>query len=159
MTCYFISPSFTNEYSVYDMMNSDRDLICCFRKSDLWPLIFVGCSVVMLVIGCRDWSVPALSQWETMLHCKVSHWLGTCTKWSLRLHIVITHRRFRDITPLLMHCSYVSFALGLWYYRADSSFALSQWETLLQSNTISHWLGANLASALYYQLCSCFQCI
>ena len=29
-------------------------------------------------------------------------------------------------------------------YRADSRFASSQWETSLQSNAISHWLGANL---------------
>ena len=33
--------------------------------------------------------------------------------------------------------------------RFDSRFAPSQWETLLQSNTISHWLGANLESALW----------
>ena len=32
--------------------------------------------------------------------------------------------------------------------RADSRFAPSQWETLLQSNTVSHWLGTNLESAL-----------
>ena len=29
---------------------------------------------------------------------------------------------------------------------ADSRFALSQWETSLQSNTVSHWLRANLES-------------
>ena len=34
--------------------------------------------------------------------------------------------------------------------RADSRLAPSQWETLLQSNAISHWLGSNLKSALYY---------
>ena len=39
---------------------------------------------------------------------------------------------------------------GYTYYRADSRLALSQWETLLQSNTASHWLGKNLESALYY---------
>ena len=33
----------------------------------------------------------------------------------------------------------------------DSRFAPSQWETSLQSNTVSHWLGANLESALYYE--------
>ena len=39
--------------------------------------------------------------------------------------------------------------------RADSRFAPSQWETLLQSNTVSHWLGTEsalqniLASALW----------
>ena len=33
------------------------------------------------------------------------------------------------------------------WYRADSRFAPSQWETSLQSNAVSHWLGANLESA------------
>ena len=33
--------------------------------------------------------------------------------------------------------------------RADSRLAPSQWETSLQSNVISHWLGANLESVLY----------
>ena len=32
--------------------------------------------------------------------------------------------------------------------RADSMFASSQWETSLQSNAVSHWLGAKLESAL-----------
>ena len=32
---------------------------------------------------------------------------------------------------------------------ADSRFAPSQWETSLQGNAVSHWLGANLESALY----------
>ena len=32
--------------------------------------------------------------------------------------------------------------------RADSRFAPSQWETSLQSNAVSHWLCANLESAL-----------
>ena len=32
--------------------------------------------------------------------------------------------------------------------RADSRFAPSQWETSLQSNAVSHWLSANLESAL-----------
>ena len=33
-------------------------------------------------------------------------------------------------------------------YRADSRLAPNQWETSLQSNAVSHWLGANLESAL-----------
>ena len=36
------------------------------------------------------------------------------------------------------------------YIRADSMLAPSQWETPLESNDISHWLGANLESALLY---------
>ena len=33
-------------------------------------------------------------------------------------------------------------------FRADSRLAPSQWETSLQSNAVSYWLGANLESAL-----------
>ena len=35
------------------------------------------------------------------------------------------------------------------YIRADSRLAPSQWETSLQGNAVSHWLGAKLESALY----------
>ena len=35
---------------------------------------------------------------------------------------------------------------------ADSRLAPSQWETSLQSNAVSHWLGANLESALPAQI-------
>ena len=33
--------------------------------------------------------------------------------------------------------------------RSDSRFALSQWETALLCNDVSHWLGASLESALW----------
>ena len=36
------------------------------------------------------------------------------------------------------------------YHRADSRLAPSQLETLLQSNSVSHWRGSNLVSALYH---------
>ena len=38
--------------------------------------------------------------------------------------------------------------LGKWYSRADSRLPPSQWETSLQSNAVSHWLGANPESAM-----------
>ena len=37
-----------------------------------------------------------------------------------------------------------------WICRADSRFVPSQWETVLLCNNVSHWLGANLESALDY---------
>ena len=45
--------------------------------------------------------------------------------------------------------------------RADSRLGPSQWETSLQSNPISHWLGTYLESALCYEelpLCEIPQC-
>ena len=51
----------------------------------------------------------------------------------------------------LSRCSDVSIIM------ADSRFASSQWETSLQSNAVSHWLGANLGSALIIILyCTAF---
>ena len=35
------------------------------------------------------------------------------------------------------------------HYRADHKLAPSQWETSLQSNAVSHWLGANLKHYTY----------
>ena len=37
-------------------------------------------------------------------------------------------------------------------YQADYRLVPSEWETALQSNAVSHWLGANLESALHYRL-------
>ena len=46
------------------------------------------------------------------------------------------------------------FPVGLnvmrWNFRADFRFTPSQWETSLQSNAVSHWLGASLKSALNF---------
>ena len=39
-------------------------------------------------------------------------------------------------------------------YTDDSRFAPSQWETALQSNAASHWLGANLESSLSWFGCT-----
>ena len=36
------------------------------------------------------------------------------------------------------------------YMQADSRFAPSQWEKMLQSNVVSHWLRASLESALIW---------
>ena len=36
------------------------------------------------------------------------------------------------------------------YYRADSRFVPSQWQAVLLCNDVSHWVGANLESALCY---------
>ena len=44
------------------------------------------------------------------------------------------------------------FSILLWkmHCRTDSRLAPGQWKTSLQSNAVSHWLGANLKSALQH---------
>ena len=41
------------------------------------------------------------------------------------------------------------YAERYWLIYVDSMLAPSQWDTSLQSNAVSHWLGANLEPALY----------
>ena len=48
------------------------------------------------------------------------------------------HAAFRLVMMPGSHC------------RADSMFATSQWETLLPSNDVSHWLGTNLESDMHW---------
>ena len=42
-------------------------------------------------------------------------------------------------------------------HRADSGLAPSQWETSLQNNAVSHWLGANLALSVYVYVCVMYE--
>ena len=51
----------------------------------------------------------------------------------------------RRCPPTGFHCSSYRFTVN---HRADPRLASSQWETLLQCNTVSHWLCVNLESDL-----------
>ena len=56
-----------------------------------------------------------------------------------------------DITYFVWDMTWTKWKISVWcnqHHRADSRSAPSQWETSLQSNAVSHWLGANLESAL-----------
>ena len=70
------------------------------------------------------------------------------------VHYLITGLRHPFINGVTKPVSFVHnfftfYKITKTYFRADSWFAPSQWETSLQSNAVSHWLGANLESALY----------
>ena len=57
------------------------------------------------------------------------------------------YKHDKDYTDIYSKYLHASFCSAVIISRADSRFAPSQWETSLQCNTISHWLGANLESA------------
>ena len=66
--------------------------------------------------------------------------------------ICTTSLHMSILNAYLAKC-YLSIATWMVYTcRADSRLAPSQWKTSLQSNTVSHWLGANLESVLKYSL-------
>ena len=70
-------PSFKLEFADPHLIN--------YYVNTVWYLdASQGCFATYEI--CRDHFVYAPSQWEIMLHCNVvSHWLGTCTKWSLNM--------------------------------------------------------------------------
>ena len=50
----------------------------------------------------------------------------------------------------------IMLAIQKWWnimYRADSRFALSQWEMTLLCNNVSHWLGAKLVLPIMHKMC------
>ena len=70
-----------------------------------------------------------------------------------RLWVLFCDSRVRTICDISKcHASYhvvtcIHVVMG--YGRVDSRLAPSQWETTLQSNAVSHWLGVNLETSLY----------
>ena len=62
--------------------------------------------------------------------------------------LVSYHKRTIDKIHNLARIYCVS-PIRYMFHRADSSFAPSQWGTALLCNDLSHWLGANLESALH----------
>ena len=79
---------------------------------------------------------------------------GRC--WAKRISSSPVNDRSKHITycvciMLKFECGNIVHIADI-HYTADSGFAPSQWETSLQSNAVSHRLGANLESALHYNL-------
>ena len=70
-------------------------------------------------------------------------------KVSLLTHICVTRPQWVNPWQQIYSCENCASQHYEIYIRADSRLAPSQWKTALQSNAISQWLRANLASALY----------
>ena len=76
---------------------------------------------------------PQIISKETPIACPLGRAMG-CLLW-IKLWFICYFGHCVDVHDIML-------------YKADSRFAPSQWETSLQSNAVSHWLGANLESAL-----------
>ena len=83
---------------------------------------------------------------KTTRVCKAFWWYWLCTKQQCFM------MHWRVTRPFCVHLAYHHVCLATninAIHRADSRLATGQWETSLQSNVVSHWLGANLESALH----------
>ena len=91
------------------------------------------------------WSSEAWISWSHLYH-STPFTFNFSTKamrakgWGFQLPSNISMKHPNDG---VVSCCFIHYRL-----KADSRLAPSQWETSLQSNVVSHWLGANLESAL-----------
>ena len=73
----------------------------------------------------------------------------TKSKYCSNIKFILWH--FSNVIYCLRFTVYILFTVygeSVYGIRADPKFAPSQWVTSLQSNAVSHWLGANLESSL-----------
>ena len=94
------------------------------------------------------------------------HWIWWClTAW---LHQAITWISVEQLATGPQGTNFSEIWIKTKYMsRADSRVAPSQWETSLQSNAVSHWVGVNLESALHEKMppaiwmwfCSGLKCV
>ena len=88
------------------------------------------------------------------LPCKTVDGYGACLAftWYINLMFIVSislpYAISCDIPCCKGICLFHAFAVS--HCRADSRFAPNQWETSLQSNAVSNWVGANLESALHW---------
>ena len=82
-------------------------------------------------------------------------WIKICTYFVV-LHFVVFLFGVPDDPVWSIWCiiqDHFTGAGSIIWLRADFKFAFSQWETSLQSNAVSHWLGAYLESTLWLPWC------
>ena len=104
---------------------------------------------------------PHKGQWRgALIFSLICAWINGCIN-NDEAGDLRCHRAHYDVTVMWCRDSLVmakmsrsAFAVKvIWisviYRSVDSGLAPSQWETSLQSNTVSHWKGAYLGSALY----------
>ena len=96
--------------------------------------------VVHVVSWVSCW-IYQLSKYQSSCEICTHVWTALCLQMALH-HAVQGHQQDQWLPS--WGCVYVQGR-----HTADSRLALSQWESSIQSNTVSHWLGANFESALH----------
>ena len=94
--------------------------------------------------------VISLPQWRhvsgmasRITDCLVNNLFRQTTKYTSKRHIIMIILALYEGNPPVTESVSMS-----WRHRADSRLVPSQLETSLESNAVSHWLGANLEWAL-----------
>ena len=152
---------------------SDQIISSCYFKISSWNHILIPCHVrhpgdsIMLwwYYDIISLSLDMISHWYIryiiLIWYNVLDVMGTMAffvnenSWLDSFQITDIHKSYTIyMINIIWNCTCLSMQWNISssskvYTRADSRLAPSQWETSLQSDTVSHWLGANLESALH----------
>ena len=131
-----------------------------------WAIFFFQIYVTIWCHALDHSSIPTINRTfhemvESVIICKplsitgyLSQFKSICQLYSafselpFRIHLSVADKAVKTLNKFFNHDVDNFEQHKDWCPRADSRFAPSQWETSLQSNAVSHWLGANLESAL-----------
>ena len=92
----------------------------------------------------QEWPCSPWERLTTTCSCRVFQ----RETFRIQCHIdVLTNSKGHNMLPRSSLAIHI--CVGELCHTADSRLAPSQWETSLQRNAVSHWLGANLESALW----------
>ena len=119
---------------------------CFFVQNPRKGGVFSNLATSMLYTSGREWGERIPISVDTYMYCPRQHNIII----SLNPKAAMPHLAQQEATSHGLNIP-TSHAVSS-DFRAESRLAPSQWETSLQSNAISHWLGANLESALWFDV-------
>ena len=165
---YFLRKYCTNyKYSIVFIAIIQLNAVCSplLRPSDTYMCRRAGSSLVqvmdchmfctkplpepMLIDGQFDAQESSSVKLKSKFHCRKCNskcYLQNGSHFVWPLWINLCPEEFFMASVICTSVSPSSICQPL--YRSDSRLTPSQWEMLLQCNTVSHWLGENLESAL-----------
>ena len=114
-----------------------------FSYPNFWTTLISRRSTLVSAVGSMTLVTASTQSGDRMLE----YWDTTCEQKQKKKKFSVT-----QICALLSYWQSLNVSIDWVKYwlkhRADSRLVPSQWETSLQNNAVSHWLGTNLESAL-----------
>ena len=126
-------------------------------------------SALVQVMACHLFGAKPLPE-PMLAYCQVDSWEQISVKFESEfyhfiqenaLEIVVCQNGSHFVQGQMSQCRSIIYSHGPYIgqfitimddTRTNSRFVPSQWETLLQSNAVSHWLDVNLESTLWHCL-------
>ena len=112
-----------------------------------WSSNSIRYQVFLVLLYDTECHIPCFLQWKYIRICLCNMAMNKPQKADVISRINLFRKKCTNIK--LITASNFKIPANLYTLSVDFRFAPSQWETSLQNNAVSHWLGANLKSAMH----------